>query len=129
MTPVRIPPMLRDQVEGQREVLGEGETVRQVLEDLATRYPALRANLFEQGDLSPFVNVYVGRDDVRTLEGLDTPVGGSSVILLPAMAGGYRVFAELAADVYSQTSMSAHKLVCMPAGLIEGLIIVRARLR
>ena len=88
MTPVRIPPMLRDQVEGQREVLGEGETVRQVLEDLATRYPALRANLFEQGDLSPFVNVYVGRDDVRTLEGLDTPVGGSSVILLPAMAGG-----------------------------------------
>ena len=80
--------MLRDQVEGQREVLGEGETVRQVLEDVATRYPAVAANLFEQGDLSPFVNVYVGRDDVRTLEGLDTPVGGSSVILLPAMAGG-----------------------------------------
>ena len=80
--------MLRDQVEGQREVVGEGETVRQVLEDVATRYPALRANLFEQGDLSPFVNVYVGRDDVRTLEGLDTPVGASSVILLPAMAGG-----------------------------------------
>ena len=88
MTPVRIPPMLRDQVEGQREVLAEGETVRQVLEDVATRYPAVRANLFEQGDLSPFVNVYVGRDDVRTLEGLDTPVGASSVILLPAMAGG-----------------------------------------
>ena len=55
---------------------------------MATRYPAVRANLFEQGDLSPFVNVYVGRDDVRTLEGLDTPVGASSVILLPAMAGG-----------------------------------------
>ena len=88
MTRVRIPPMLRDQVEGQREVLAEGETVRQVLEDVATRYPAVRANLFEQSDLSPFVNVYVGRDDVRTLEGLDTPVGGSSVILLPAMAGG-----------------------------------------
>jgi molybdopterin converting factor small subunit len=80
--------MLRDQVEGQREVLAEGETVRQVLEDVATRYPAVRANLFEQGDLSPFVNVYVGRDDVRTLAGLDTPVGASSVILLPAMAGG-----------------------------------------
>ena len=80
--------MLRDQVEGQREVVGEGETVRQVLENVVTRYPALAANLFEQGDLSPFVNVYVGRDDVRTLEGLDTPVGSSSVILLPAMAGG-----------------------------------------
>ena len=88
MTPVRIPPMLRDQVEGKREVLGEGETVRQVLEDVTARYPSLREHLFEQGDLSPFVNVYVGRDDVRTLEGLDTRVDGSSVILLPAMAGG-----------------------------------------
>ena len=102
MTPVRIPPMLRDQVEGQREVLGEGETVRQVLDDVTARYPALRANLFEQDDLSPFVNVYVGRDDVRTLEGLDTPVGASSVILLPAMAGGSywpALFAQRLADV------------------------------
>ena len=88
MTPVRIPPMLREQVQGQREVLAEGETVRQVLEDLIARYPSLRTLLFEQGDLTPFVNVYVGRNDVRTLEGLDTPVNGGSVILLPAMAGG-----------------------------------------
>ena len=55
---------------------------------MTARYPSLRAHLFEQGELTPFVNVYVGRDDVRTLEGLDTPVGGSAVILLPAMAGG-----------------------------------------
>jgi molybdopterin synthase sulfur carrier subunit len=88
MTSVRIPPMLRDQVEGQREVLGTGETVGQVLEDVLVRYPSLRANLFEQGGLTPFINVYVGGDDVRTLEGLDTRVGGGSVILLPAMAGG-----------------------------------------
>ena len=81
--------MLRDQVEGQREVLGKGETVRQVLEDVTERYPSLRDQLFEQGELTPFVNVYVGRDDVRTLEGLETRVGGSSVILLPAMAGGW----------------------------------------
>lgn len=80
--------MLRDHVEGQRELLGEGETVRQVLEDVTARYPSLRAHLFEQGELTPFVNVYVGRDDVRTLEGLDTPVGSGSLILLPAMAGG-----------------------------------------
>ena len=80
--------MLRDHVEGQRELIGEGETVRQVLEDVTARYPSLRAHLFEQGELTPFVNVYVGRDDVRTLEGLDTPVGSGSLILLPAMAGG-----------------------------------------
>ena len=88
MTAVRIPPMLREQVEGQREVVGNGETVGQVLEDVAARYPSLRPHLFEDGALTPFVNVYVGRDDVRTLDGLDTRVGGSSVILLPAMAGG-----------------------------------------
>lgn len=80
--------MLRDQVGGQREVLGQGETVRDVLEDVTARYPSLRANLFEHDELTPFVNVYVGRDDVRTLEGLDTRVNGGSLIVLPAMAGG-----------------------------------------
>ena len=80
--------MLRDQVEGRREVTAEGETVGQVLEDVIARYPSLRPNLFERGDLTPFLNVYVGGDDVRTLEGLDTRVGGNAVILLPAMAGG-----------------------------------------
>lgn len=86
--------MLREQVQGQREVLAEGETVRQVLEDLIARYPSLRAVLFEQGNLTPFVNVYVGRNDVRTLEGLDTLVTGGAVILLPAMAGGSTSVAE-----------------------------------
>jgi molybdopterin converting factor small subunit len=80
--------MLRDQVEGKREVQAEGATVREVLADVTARYPSLGAHLFEDGDLTPFVNVYVGRDDVRTREGLDTPVGASAVILLPAMAGG-----------------------------------------
>lgn len=88
MTAVRIPPTLRDQVAGLREVVGAGETVREVLADVVSRYPALRGQLFEQDELAPFVNVYLGRDDVRTLDGLDTPVGDSSVILLPAMAGG-----------------------------------------
>ena len=88
MTKVRIPPTLRNEVGGEREVIGEGDTVRQVLEDIAGRYPALEGQLFEEGEIAPFVNVYLGGEDVRTLEGLDTRVNGSSVILLPAMAGG-----------------------------------------
>ena len=88
MTKVRIPPTLRNEVGGERELIGEGETVREVLEDLSGRYPALEAQLFEAGGLAPFVNVYVGGEDVRTLEGLETRVNGSSMILLPAMAGG-----------------------------------------
>jgi sulfur-carrier protein len=88
VTRVRIPPTLRNEVGGERELVGEGETVREVLEDVSSRYPALEAQLFESGSLAPFVNVYLGGEDVRTLDGLETRVNGSSVILLPAMAGG-----------------------------------------
>ena len=88
MTRVRIPPTLRNEVGGERELVGEGETVREVLADISGRYPALEAQLFQGGDLAPFVNVYLGGEDVRTLEGLETRVNGASVILLPAMAGG-----------------------------------------
>ena len=88
MTRVRIPPTLRNEVGGERELIGEGDTVREVLEDLSFRYPALEAQLFDGGALAPFVNVYLGGEDVRTLDGLETRVNGASVILLPAMAGG-----------------------------------------
>ena len=88
MTRVRIPPTLRNEVGGERELVGDGETVREVLADISGRYPALAAQLFEDGHLASFVNVYVGGEDVRTLDGLETRVNGSSVILLPAMAGG-----------------------------------------
>jgi molybdopterin converting factor small subunit len=88
MTRVRIPPTLRNEVGGERELIGEGETVREVLADVAARHPALEAQLFDNGGLASFVNVYVGGEDVRTLDGLETRVNGSSVILLPAMAGG-----------------------------------------
>ena len=88
MTRVRIPPTLRNEVGGERELVGEGDTVREVLEDLSGRYPALERQLFEAGALAPFVNVYLGGEDVRTLDGLETRVNGASVILLPAMAGG-----------------------------------------
>jgi molybdopterin converting factor small subunit len=86
---VRIPPTLRNEVGGERQVAASGETVRAVLEDLAERYPGLRGQLFENGDIAPFVNVYLGGEDVRTLDGLETAVSpGSTMILLPAMAGG-----------------------------------------
>ena len=88
MTRVRIPPTLRNEVGGERELVGAGETVREVLRDISGRYPALGQQLFEDGDLAPFVNVYVGGEDVRTLEGLDPRVDGLPMILLPAMAGG-----------------------------------------
>ena len=89
MTKVRIPPVLRPEAGGAREVEAGGSTVRELLEDLAVRHPALGGRVLRNGELEPFVNVYVDGEDVRTRGGLDTPVGDdASVILLPAMAGG-----------------------------------------
>ena len=89
MTMIRIPPTLREQVGGERQVCAEGETVRELLDDLMGRFPGLRSQLVEDEELAPFVNVYVEGEDVRTREGIDTEVRpGSTVILLPAMAGG-----------------------------------------
>jgi sulfur-carrier protein len=86
---VRIPPTLRGETEGAREVEANGRTVRELMEDLMGRFPALRGQLLEDEELAPFVNVYVEGEDVRTRDGLETPVDdGATVILLPAMAGG-----------------------------------------
>ena len=94
MTRVRIPPTLRADVGGAREVEASGSTLREVLDDLVARHPALAGRLFENGDVASFVNVYVNSEDARTLDGLDTPTPeGSTVILLPALAGGEHVVA------------------------------------
>jgi sulfur-carrier protein len=89
MTTIRIPPTLRTETGGERQVPAQGDTVRELLDDLTSRFPGLRSQVIEDDDIAPFVNVYVQGEDVRTLDGIDTPVEtGSTVILLPAMAGG-----------------------------------------
>jgi len=89
MTAVRIPPTLRGEVGGARQVEADGETVGELLHDLASRYPSLGAQILEEGNVAPFVNIYLGGEDVRTLDGLETVVdSGQTLILLPAMAGG-----------------------------------------
>jgi sulfur-carrier protein len=89
MSIVRVPPVLRTEAGGAREVEASGATVRELLEDLSARVPALGSKVYAEGELQSFVNVYVDGEDVRTRDGLETPVRDSStVILLPAMAGG-----------------------------------------
>jgi molybdopterin converting factor small subunit len=91
VTVVRVPPVLRPEAGGVREVAASGSTVRELLEDLASRIPALGSRVYGDGEIRPFVNVYVDGEDVRTQDGLETAVRDSStVILLPAMAGGSR---------------------------------------
>ena len=90
MATVRIPPILRPDAGNNRQVEVDGETVREVLESLVATYPPLRERIFDESDELPqFLNVFIDGTDVRLNEGLETKVGsGSTVILLPAVAGG-----------------------------------------
>ena len=89
MSTIRIPPTLRAEAGGERQVEVAGDSVRAVLVGLTERFPALQERIWEDGQVAEFVNVYVDGEDIRTLGGIDTPVReGSTLILLPAMAGG-----------------------------------------
>ena len=87
---VRVPTILRTYTGGESEVSAEGATVADVLESLDANYQGIKGRIVdEQGELRRFVNVYVGNDDVRFLDGLATEVNdGSEVSVIPAVAGG-----------------------------------------
>ena len=90
MATIRIPPVLRPSVGGEREVSAEGANVGDVLRSLAQAHPDTQPQLFApDGGLNRYVNVYLNDEDVRVLDGLDTAVSDSdSLVILPAMAGG-----------------------------------------
>src|SRR5215208_2992023 len=90
MATVKIPPVLRSSTSGEKEVSADGSTVGQVLDTLAGAHPATKTQIFgDGGELNRYVNVYLNDEDVRVLQGLETPVGDSdTIVILPAMAGG-----------------------------------------
>ena len=89
---VRIPTILRTYTDGAAEVsvVPGTATVSGVIEALEVSYPGIRARVVDDsGALRRFVNVYVGDEDVRFAEGLDTPTpGGTQLSVIPAVAGG-----------------------------------------
>ena len=87
---VRIPTILRTYTGGEKAVSGEGATLSEVLENLDASYPGIKGRILDdQGAIRRFVNVYVGNDDVRFLEALDTSTpDGAQVSVIPAVAGG-----------------------------------------
>ena len=90
MATVKIPPVLRASVGGEREVSAPGGNVGEILRALARSHPATENQIFSsEGELNRFVNVYLNDEDVRVLDGLDTVVSESdTLVILPAMAGG-----------------------------------------
>ena len=90
MATIKIPPVLRPSVGGEKEVSASGASVGELLHGLAEQHPSTQSQLFgADGNLNRYVNVYLNDEDVRVLEGLDTPVGeADTLVILPAMAGG-----------------------------------------
>jgi molybdopterin synthase sulfur carrier subunit len=87
---VKIPTQLRSAAGGEAETKVDGATVQEVLDGLFERHGELRARMSdEDGTLRRFVNVYLAGEDIRFLDGLQTPVSdGAELTILPAVAGG-----------------------------------------
>ncbi len=90
MSIVRIPPVLRANAGGSKQVEVDGATVGDILSQLVVRYPGLGSQLLtNEGELNRFVNVYLNDQDIRYLQERATPVDSrDTLIILPAMAGG-----------------------------------------
>jgi adenylyltransferase/sulfurtransferase len=90
MAILRIPTPLRSYTDGQIEVSVGGENVAEAMQQLVERYPSLRPHLYNgDGKLRPFVNLFVGENNVKDLQGLATPLGAEDrVLLIPSIAGG-----------------------------------------
>ncbi|MBC8496570.1 MAG: MoaD/ThiS family protein [Anaerolineales bacterium] len=90
MPTLRIPTPLRPYADGQTEISVEGQNVAEALADLTTRYPELKKHLFsDAGKLRAFVNLFLGEEDVRHLQGVDTPLKEDDKLrIIPSIAGG-----------------------------------------
>jgi molybdopterin converting factor small subunit len=93
MPALRIPTPLRAYTDGESEVSVTGSNISDVLKDVTAQYPALQPHLFnEGGDLRPFVNLFVGENNIKDLQGVDTPIqDGEKIMLIPSIAGGVDV--------------------------------------
>ncbi len=90
MPTLRIPTPLRPYAEGQTEISVQGQTVGEALGDLTAQYPELKKHLFsDAGELRAFVNLFLGEEDVRHLQGVDTPLNEDDKLrIIPSIAGG-----------------------------------------
>ena len=86
---VRIPTPLRTLTGGEETVQVDGDTVRQVIETMEAKHPGIRDRLLDDKGVRRFVNLYVGEEDIRFLDGLDTKLSaGQEISIVPAIAGG-----------------------------------------
>lgn len=88
-TTVRIPTPLRTLTAGADEVTAGGATVAEVIADLEAKYPGFRDRLLDDKGVRRFINIFVGDEDIRFLDGLATKLeAGDKISIIPAIAGG-----------------------------------------
>jgi molybdopterin synthase sulfur carrier subunit len=88
-TIVRIPGPLRTLTGGKDEVSASGGTVGELIDDMEKKHPGIRERLLDAKGVRRFINIYVGEEDVRFLDGLETSLKtGDSITIVPAIAGG-----------------------------------------
>jgi molybdopterin converting factor small subunit len=86
---IRIPTPLRTLTGGEEQVSTEASTVKQAIDNLEKAHPGIRERLLDEKGVRRFVNIYVGDEDIRFLDGLETKLsGGEEVSIVPAIAGG-----------------------------------------
>ena len=90
MPVLRIPTPLRAYTNGQSDVTVNGANISEALVDLTTQYPTIKPHLFNDGgELRPFVNLFVGENNIKDLQGVSTPIQDSDrIMLIPSIAGG-----------------------------------------
>ncbi len=89
MASIKIPTPLRPYTGDQAQIAVSGATVGDAINDLVTQYPELRTHLYNGSELRNFVNIFLGEEDVRFLDGLDTPIeADASLRIIPSIAGG-----------------------------------------
>jgi adenylyltransferase/sulfurtransferase len=89
MASLKIPTPLRTYTGGQAEVTVTGSTAGEALQSLVTQFPALKQHLYTGETLRPFVNLFLGQDNIKDLQGLDTPLPADGQLrLIPSIAGG-----------------------------------------
>lgn len=87
---LKIPSALRSYTQGQKEISVNGSTVNEAIQDLVEQHPTLRQHLFnKEGELRPFVNLFLNDENIRDLQGVQTPIQeGDMLKLIPSIAGG-----------------------------------------
>jgi len=89
MVTVRIPTPLRTLTAGEEQVSATGATIKDIIEDLEKKHPGMRERLLDDKGVRRFVNIYVGDEDIRFLDGLSTALkSGDEISIVPAIAGG-----------------------------------------